>query len=94
MRTVYKYPVQVTDAPTVRLPKGAQVLTVQEQCGDVFMWALVDPSAEKEARTFRIAGTGHPVDDGLELKFVSTFQMRGGALVFHVFEVVERPEVV
>lgn len=94
MRTVYKYPIDLTDTFTLELPKGAQVLSVQMQGATPCLWALVDTKAEAERRTFRLAGTGHPIDESLELRFVSTFQLYGGDLVFHVFEVVEWPEVV
>jgi hypothetical protein len=87
MRTIYKYPVEVRDTFTLSLPKGAEILTVQEQRGSVFMWALVDRDAESEERSFRLAGTGHPIEDGLDLRHVGTFQMHGGVLVFHVFEI-------
>ena len=85
MRAVYKYALPIDDFIRVPLPKGARVLTVQMQGDTPCMWVLVDPSAPEEMRRFRLAGTGHELPaDGLE--YVGTFQMRGGALVFHPFE--------
>lgn len=94
MQAVYKYSVPMTDYFKLALPVGARVLTVQAQGDEACLWALVDPAAEKETRSFRLAGTGHPIDERLDLRFISTFQLRGGLLVFHVFEVVEWPEEV
>lgn len=81
---IYKYPLVVTDEQTIMLPEGAKVLTLEEQYGEPMLWALVDPDAKKEGRLVRIYGTGHEVDRS-DLRYVSTFQMHGGALVFHVF---------
>lgn len=73
---------------SILMPKGAEILTVQTQNGIPCIWALVDIEAEKEPRVFDIFGTGHPVtfDMGVERKYINTFQLKGGALVFHLFE--------
>ena len=70
------------------MPKDAEILTVQTQNGKPCLWALVDPKAETEIRVIEIFGTGHPVlsDMGTSRKYISTFQMQEGRLVFHVFE--------
>ncbi len=84
MKTVYKYPLAIESS--IPMPEGAQVLSVQTQHGQVQLWALVDPDATPVSRKFRIVGTGDPIkgDPGV---FIDTFQMSGGDLVFHVFEV-------
>lgn len=89
MRTVYKYPVSVSDIFTLELPQGAEILTVQTQGGGVSLWALVDPDAPTEGVSFRLAGTGHPVREASELQYINTFQLSGGALVFHLFKITE-----
>jgi len=88
MRTVYKYPVKVDDHFELELPRGAEILTVETQGEAVQLWALVDPAESTEPRQFRLAGTGHPIEDP-NLKYVSSFQLYGGSLVFHVFEVIQ-----
>lgn len=87
MKTVWKFTMAVTDRQVLNMPAGAQLLDVQMQGDDPCLWALVDPEADRLPRQFRIAGTGHklPADPG---RYVATFQMNHGALVFHVFEVV------
>ena len=88
MTRVYKYPIDVQDVVQVMMPKGARVLTVQEQHGRPCLWAAVDPSQPKlEMRTFRIAGTGHAIVDEIVDDYVGTIQMLDGRLVFHVFEI-------
>jgi hypothetical protein len=82
---VWKFEVE-PDEFELAMPRGARVLSVGMQRERVQMWALVDPSAPVEQRRFRMAGTGHPIKDPEELRFVGTFQVHGGALVFHLFE--------
>ena len=82
---VFKYPLQVVDAQGLWLPIGAEILSVQMQGDQLQLWALVD---ERLTETFHteivIVGTGHPVPE--VKKFLGTFQMLGGSLVFHAFE--------
>lgn len=89
MLAVHKYPMPCEDHFVMTLPIGARLLSVQVQRGQPCLWAIVDPSAANETRRFRFAGTGHPITERAEvLVFVSTFQMEGGSLVFHVFEII------
>ena len=67
VKTIYKYPVVVDDEFTIYLPEGAQVLSVDVQQDEPQMWVLVDPAAPKTKRTFRVIGTGHPIDDVAQL---------------------------
>ena len=90
MLTVFKYQVPLRDYFKLALPKGARVLTVDVQNGHPQLWALVNPDHKTEDRLFRFAGTSHPIEDApARLKFVATFQMDGGSLVFHIFEVTD-----
>lgn len=88
-KTIYKYPLAVTDFQEVKLKIGAEILTVQNQGENACMWALVNPNEkETETRNIEIFGTGHLIgyDMGISRKYISTFQMHGGQLVFHAFE--------
>lgn len=88
MKTIYKYPLAITDMQTILMPKGAKVLTAQLQKGELMLWAMVDtdPILPKDARLFFIYGTGHPVADTDTQRYLTTFQLSDGALVFHLFE--------
>lgn len=88
MRTIWKFPVKVDDLFELVMPKGARVLSVQNQgINGPQMWAIVDSKAPTERRRFRIFGTGHPMGGDEALDYVGTFQASGGALVWHLFEV-------
>ena len=92
MKTVYKYPAPLASQPfAVELPMTAEVLAFDQQGDELFFWAAVDPDDETETRTFRIAGTGHPLPSE-NMRYIGTCQQMGGALVWHLFE-LERAAV-
>ena len=85
MATIYKYTLE-PGRTKLQMPQGAQVLTVQMQNGTPCLWAKVDPTRSTELRIFDVYGTGHTMPDDPRLMYVATFQMDGGALVWHAFE--------
>lgn len=91
VKLVYKYPVPLRDYFQLLLPRGAAILDVQMQQGAPQLWALVDTSQPLVERVFRLAGTGHPLtsDDTSQLEHCGSFQMQQGALIFHLFELVD-----
>lgn len=85
-QTIWKFLARVDRHQTVLMPVGARILTAQVQHGKICLWARVDPKASLQPRVIVVVGTGWDgVDDGWH--YVSTVQMAGGDLVFHVFEV-------
>lgn len=86
MKRIYKYPVPLNDDSAIDMPEGAQVLTVQMQHEQVWIWALVDPDAPMVTRRFHIVGTGHPIEHPDTLTYIGTFQVSGGMLASHLFE--------
>lgn len=85
-KVIYKYPFEVNDVVEIEMPLEAEVLSVQVQRGGPCIWALVDPKTTLETKIFVVYGTGHPVNTSTTGKFIGTFQLSGGALVFHLFE--------
>ena len=88
---VYKYALIPNDLVTLEMEEGAQILAVQEQRGEPFIWALVNPRAPMRTRKFRLAGTGHDIVWREGMVHRGTFQLNGGSLVFHLFEYASRP---
>lgn len=83
---VYKYALEVLDAQRVRLPFGAVPLSVQEQNGELQLWALVDTANTDEYRYVYIVGTGNPIGFSVvDAAYIGTVQTYGGRLVWHVF---------
>jgi len=90
MLTVWKYAFKLNDEVRIEMPMGARLLDVQVQRDDICLWALVDSDLPRTIRRFVIHGTGHPIArKSEELGYVGTFQLAGGSLVFHLFEIVE-----
>lgn len=85
MNSIWKYPLRVVDEQTLDVPEGAEVLTVQVQNGTPCLWARVDPTAPKTPRKIITHGTGHLVPETTG-RYIATYQIEGGALVFHVFD--------
>lgn len=88
MRTIYKYELATTDQQTIRMPSGARIIACQVQRETPCLWAEVETESPSAARCFRIFGTGHPLDIDSAQPYIGTYQLHGGSLVFHVYEVV------
>lgn len=91
MITIFKYPIETKGVQTIKLPKDAYILCVQEQYGTPKIWALIDTSEPLIDITIKTFGTGQPIssDETYLLdfhKYIGTYQLMNGSLVFHVFE--------
>jgi hypothetical protein len=86
MITIHKWTLQ-PGVNGLRLPIGAEVLTVQIQNGSPQLWAKVDTEQPTEPRIFAVVGTGHELpSSATNLRYIATVQIDGMLLVFHVFE--------
>jgi hypothetical protein len=86
---IYKYLVPGVGSGPIEMPKGAHCLFAREQHNAAYIWALVDPDAEKEKRYFLAAETGAVIipDDS---RYLGTAMLEGGAYVLHIFEPSKR----
>ena len=80
---IWRYPINVAGEQTVKMPQGAQLLSVQIRDGMLTVWAKVYPGNPTVEKKIFVYGTGHPLphDPG---NYVGTVQ--AGPLVWHVFE--------
>jgi hypothetical protein len=85
MKKIWKWTLQ-PGKTTIEMPKDAEILTVQTQFHEPQLWALVDPGNNIEIREFITVGTGHSIEKELG-KYIGTFQLHNGSLVFHAFEI-------
>ena len=91
MITIYKYRIEANYAVEIDMHINAEILDVQVQHGNVFLWAIVDTDAPYEKRLIEVYGTGHelkPISPVTDRKYLGTYQLEGGNLVFHVFELI------
>jgi predicted regulator of amino acid metabolism with ACT domain len=86
MKRIFKYRIKIDDLQEIQMPVGAEILTVQVQQETPCIWAMVDDDVPiMHTRRIETFGTGHAVQEA-ERKYIGTYQIRNGALVFHVFE--------
>lgn len=86
--SIWKFPLTIADMQLVQMPVGARILTCQMQFNIPCLWAVVDPSADKQQVEIHIVGTGHPLasEFAKTLQYIATFQQGNGMLVWHVFQ--------
>lgn len=83
---IWKYIMKDYDF-SVKMPKGAQVLSCQMQGDLPSIWILADEDAPKEVRRFIGVETGKKIETFSEkIKFIDTIQDEG--TVNHIFEVL------
>lgn len=85
MKQIWKYPFEKDWHFTIEMPVGAEIISAQDQGGQMCMWVIADPGNGLEMRQFAIAGTGHDMTDEM-VEFIATIQMP--PYVWHLFEVV------
>jgi hypothetical protein len=85
MLTIHKFPFRIEDRFDLKMPRGASILRAECQQGQPCLWALVDTSEPIEEASFRVYGTGQPIDPQVAwgLSHVDTFQQ--GPMVWHLF---------
>jgi len=80
---IYKQPLNPND--TTHVKNCFKALTVQVQKGIPCLWYIDDMQAS--SRLFNVVPTGDDLDEDQTNKYVGTFQLNEGCLVFHVFEI-------
>lgn len=87
--TVWKCLLNIEDEHVLEIPSPAITLSFQVQNGALVLWFLVNPELGKVTKVFRLAGTGHQINNSLsELEYIDTVQLKGGKLVYHLFEIL------
>lgn len=99
MRSIYKYDIVNTKNGLIEGPI-TKLLTAQVQHGTIVVWAEVDTEAPNRKFEVFPLGTGWPLDPpaGKECildthTYLSTVQLAGGSLIFHVYyaEITPKP---
>ena len=85
MKQVFKYELNTDDICKIIVPKNSVFLSVVKQNNWIVAYFLVDPNdTETREVNFRIAGTGHPINEEHCKYFVGTVVIEN-ELIFHVF---------
>ena len=86
---IRRFDFAMKDVVSVAMPTGAELLHIEEECGRVCLWAIVDESAPTEAREFRLVGDGPVLGaEFLQAKYVGTLQAPYSTfpVAWHVFD--------
>lgn len=82
---IWKWDLELVGQQRVNMPIGTKLLAAQLQRGELKIWGLCNEAYPLKSRVISVYGTGNPMPDDPG-EFVGTFQMSGGSLVFHVFD--------
>lgn len=84
MRTIYKYPIEITDLQKIEMPIGEVLHAGLDPSGTPCIWAAVDTECDRISQEILIYGTGNtmPVYPSGR-RHVGTFVQ--GQFVWHVF---------
>lgn len=88
MKTIWKFGPLKPGINVAAMPRGAEVLTMQNQNDNFVIWARVDSEAPSVDRRFMLIGTGSDMSGAGSWDHVATAQVESGlmgSLVFHLF---------
>jgi len=84
---MWKFSVPIANVFELEMPEGAIPLSCGVQKGQAVIWAAVDTTTEKKERhLFYLRGTGEDLPNLTATRFMGTFQMLGGDLIYHLFD--------
>ena len=77
MNKIFKYSIPTKEKYEIELPKGAQIIRVQDVDGKFFLWAIVNIEEEETDKRFlEFYKTGQPIETPLErLIFLGTCKL-------------------
>ncbi len=85
-KVIYKYQMPVLEHFTMKLPKNAEIIRMEDQGGMFWLWAIVDTEVEDEERSFYAFKCGGEIPRHLKLKYVGFcavhVQMELGLYIF------------
>lgn len=83
---VHKWTLAIDDEQSLKMKFGATILSVEVQHHAIVLYAIENIELEQyESVTIFMHGTGHDVRPQAH-RFIGTVKVRGGELMFHVFE--------
>lgn len=84
MKTIWKFKLDIIDVQAIKMPRAAELLTVQIGRDGTCLWALVDTEASNAHYEIQCVGTGNPTQPQLG-RYLGSTQYDYGHLVFHWF---------
>ena len=90
VKAVWKFHLEVTEWQHIKMPEGAEPLSVQIIDNRLWLWAMVDVDATETRRLFRTLETGQRIStyEARGLAHVATYQSLAGGFIYHLFDCV------
>ena len=87
MQKIYKYALDIVDKQIIDIISPAIPLSVEEQEGNIVIYALVDNNSDSTIPVeVLVIGTGNDILQDLSAyKFIGTVKMAGRSLMWHIF---------
>jgi hypothetical protein len=87
MKTIWKFPLEVTDCQTIKVPRYAGFLCVKAQNDTpVTYWGVDTDETDSNFYVFYIFGTGHPIPKDMKAPYyIDSVICNDGQLVWHIF---------
>lgn len=87
MRTIWKFPLLITDEQVLPMPTHSDPLHVGFQGDTLCLWVHAETDQERYPQTIHVYGTGNPIDVDCGSVHVGTVShvVNGRILVWHVF---------
>jgi hypothetical protein len=83
MKTIYKYPIRITDNQEIQMPINAKAIHAGlDPLGTPCVWATVRADNKMDTVTVYVVGTGNPIPF-MARRHVGSFNQ--GPFVWHVF---------
>lgn len=87
-KTIWKYPLEITDIQTIRTPPDSKFLSLiaQEETPTLYFITSSKLNVELVDKKIYIYGTGFIIEeDTYKLKFLGTVTQKQDSLVWHIF---------
>jgi hypothetical protein len=86
MKVIYKYKLDVnhkTNSAVLELPINCEIIDIQNNKNNLFLWILATPEQKLEERKFHLIGTGEEYDDSKN-EYIGTVYAEN--YVIHIIE--------
>jgi hypothetical protein len=90
-KVIWKVLVPQKTSSLLKLPKGAEIQSVQKQYETICLWALVDPKEEKiEERLIQVFSKGESVPENQQARriHIGTVALKNETIILNVFETI------
>lgn len=86
MKTIWKKELPINHDIRVKIPIGADILSLKVQKDVPCIWFQCESEADTETRIFDFFGTGHAIPDNYNGYFIGTVLSPDQLFVYHLFE--------